>query len=187
MRIRSDLFLFSFLIIAFLTITAFPQQMKHKMKSKMMMPKITKAICVVHPTKGYDAHGIVTFTKVDNGIKVVADIEGLKPGEHGFHIHEYGDCSALNATSAGGHFNPDGVKHGGRMDKVRHVGDMGNITADANGKAHFEWTDNLLSFWGPHSIIGRGLIVHAGKDDLHSQPSGNAGPRAGCGVIGIAK
>ena len=87
MRIRSDLYLFSFLIIAFLTITVFPQQMKHKMKSKMM-PKITKAICVVHPTKGYEAHGIVTFTKVDNGIKVVADIEGLKPGEHGFHIHE---------------------------------------------------------------------------------------------------
>jgi Cu-Zn family superoxide dismutase len=73
------------------------------------------------------------------------------------------------------------------MDKVRHVGDMGNITADANGKAHFEWTDDLLSFWGPHSIIGRGLIVHAGTDDLHSQPTGAAGPRAGCGVIGIAK
>ena len=187
MRIRSDLFLFSFLILAFLGITVFPQQMKHKMKSQTMMPKITKAVCVVHPTKGHNAHGIVTFTKVKDGIKVVANIEGLKPGKHGFHIHEYGDCSALDGTSAGGHFNPEGVKHGGPMDKVRHVGDMGNITADANGKAHFEWTDDLLSFWGPHSIIGRGLIVHAGTDDLHSQPTGAAGPRAGCGVIGIAK
>ena len=179
--------LFTFIVFTLLTLTAFPQQMKHKMKGEMMMPNITKAVCVVHPTKGHDAHGIVTFTKVDDGVKVVADISGLKPGKHGFHIHEYGDCSSPDGKSAGGHFNPENVKHGGPTDMVRHVGDMGNITADANGNAHFEWTDNMLTFRGPHSIIGRGLIIHAGTDDLHSQPTGAAGARAGCGVIGISK
>jgi len=158
-----------------------------KDKDKMMMNKITKAVCVIHPTKGHNAHGIVTFTKTDDGIKVVADIKGLKPGNHGFHIHEYGDCSKMDGTSAGGHFNPDNVNHAGPMDKLRHVGDMGNIIADTNGNAHLEWTDDLLSFWGTHSIIGRGLIVHEGEDDLHTQPTGAAGSRAGCGVIGIAK
>lgn len=187
MKRKRDFILFSFIIFSFFTITTFPQQMKHKMNGKMMMPKITKAVCVVLPTKGHDAHGVVTFTKVEGGINVVADIEGLKPGKHGFHIHEYGDCSAADGTSAGGHFNPENVNHGGPMDKVRHIGDMGNITADANGKAHLEWTDNMLTFWGPHSIIGRGLVIHEGTDDLHSQPTGAAGPRAGCGVIGVAK
>ncbi len=187
MKNKIGFILLSLLVFSFMVVTIFPQQMNHKMSGKIMKPEITKAVCVIHPTKGHDAHGIVTFTKVKDGVKVIADIEGLKPGKHGFHIHEYGDCSAPDGTSAGGHFNPDGVKHGGPMDKVRHVGDMGNITADANGKAHFEWTDNLLTFRGPHSIIGRGLIVHEGTDDLHSQPTGDAGARAGCGVIGIAK
>jgi Cu-Zn family superoxide dismutase len=184
---KQDFYRLTFLMAIFFVVTAFPQQMKHNMKDHKMMAYTTKAVCVVHPTKGHDAHGIVTFTKVDGGVKVVADIEGLKPGSHGFHIHEFGDCSALDGTSAGGHFNPENVKHGGPMDKVRHVGDMGNITADANGKAHLEWTDDMLTFWGPHSIIGRGLIVHEGTDDLYSQPTGAAGPRAGCGVIGIAR
>ncbi|HKJ81421.1 MAG TPA: superoxide dismutase family protein [Ignavibacteriaceae bacterium] len=184
---KQGFFRLTFLMAIFFAISAFPQQMKHNMKNHGMMNQTMKAVCVVHPTKGHKAHGVVTFTKVDKGVKVVADIEGLKPGKHGFHIHEYGDCSAVDGTSAGGHFNPENVKHGGPMDKVRHVGDMGNITADINGKAHLEWTDSMLTFWGPHSIIGRGLIIHEGTDDLHSQPTGAAGARAGCGVIGIAK
>lgn len=185
---RTEIFSLSvFFVFAFLTITVFPQQMKHEMSGKKMMPAITKAVCVVHPTKGHNAHGIVTFTKTGSGIKVVADISGLKEGQHGFHIHAYGDCSSPDGKSAGGHFNPENVKHGGPADAVRHVGDMGNIKADANGNAHLEWTDDILTFHGPHSIIGRALIVHEGTDDLHSQPTGAAGPRAGCGVIGIAK
>lgn len=187
MRRRELISLSAFFVFTFLTITAFPQQMKHKMNGEKMMPEITKAVCVVHPTKGHDAHGIVTFTKTGNGVKVVADISGLKKGEHGFHIHEYGDCSSPDGKSAGGHFNPEKVKHGGPSDAVRHAGDMGNIKADPKGNAHLEWTDNLLSFHGSHSIIGRALIIHEGTDDLHSQPTGAAGARAGCGVIGIAK
>jgi Cu-Zn family superoxide dismutase len=145
-----------------------------------------KAVAVLQPTAGNKVAGIVTFTKVPDGIKVVADIEGLTPGPHGFHVHQYGDCTAANADSAGGHFNPEGMPHGGLMAEKRHVGDLGNITADKDGKVHIELTDNLLSFEGRDSIIGRGLIVHAMADDLVSQPAGNSGPRVACGVIGIS-
>lgn len=168
-------FFFTVFVVLFLTsVNVFSQQ-------------INKAICVVHPTKDNTANGIVTFTKVDDGIKVVADINGLKPGDHGFHIHEYGDCSANDGTSAGVHFNPENMQHAGPMSEMRHEGDIGNITADKNGKAHLEWTDALLSFKGENSIIGRGIIIHADKDDMKTQPTGNAGGRVGCGVIGIAK
>ncbi len=151
------------------------------------LPEITKAVAELHGTKGNNVSGIVTFTKEGNLIKVVADIKGLKPGKHGFHIHEYGDCSSGDGTSAGGHFNPDNVQHGAPDKSMSHVGDLGNIEADKDGNAHLEMTDSLLSFSGPRSIIGRGVIVHAAEDDLTSQPAGNAGPRVACGVIGIAK
>ncbi len=148
--------------------------------------QVVKAVAVLHPTTGNKVTGVVTFTRAPDGINVVADVEGLTPGMHGFHVHQYGDCSAPNADSAGGHFNPEGMPHGGPMSRERHVGDLGNITADKDGKAHFEWTDKLLSLEGRDSIIGRGLIVHAMADDLVSQPAGNAGPRVACGVIGIS-
>jgi Cu-Zn family superoxide dismutase len=149
--------------------------------------RITRAVAVLHPTKGNSVRGIVTFTKEKGGIMVVADIEGLTPGKHGFHIHEYGDCSAPDGTSAGGHFNPEGKPHGAPTSQNRHVGDLGNIPANAEGKAHYEWTDPVMTFTGTRSIIGRAIIVHADEDDLKSQPTGNAGPRIACGVIGIAK
>lgn len=149
--------------------------------------RITRAVAVLRPTKGNSVRGIVTFTKDKGGIRVVADLEGLTPGNHGFHIHEYGDCSAPDGTSAGGHFNPEGKPHGAPTSKNRHVGDLGNITANAEGKAHYDWTDPVISFAGTRSVVGRAIIVHAGEDDLKSQPTGNAGPRIACGVIGIAK
>lgn len=148
-----------------------------------------KAVAVLHPTTGNQARGTVMFTRVGDGVKVVADITGLSPGEHGFHIHELGDCTAFDGKSAGGHFNPDGSPHGAPTApaKNRHVGDLGNITAHSYGKAHLELVDSLLAFDGVHSVIGRGVIVHADKDDLTSQPTGAAGSRVACGVIGIAK
>lgn len=148
---------------------------------------VKKAVAVIHPTEGNSVSGIVIFTKVDNGIKIVADISGLTPGKHGFHIHEYGDCSAADGTSAGGHFNPENVKHGGPNDKVRHVGDLGNLDANKDGDAHYERVDDVIAFSGSHDIIGRGIIIHAGSDDLTTQPTGGAGARVACGVIGIAK
>lgn len=147
----------------------------------------TKAIAVLHPTKGSDVQGIVTFTKSGEEIKIVADITGLTPGKHGFHIHVYGDCSSPDGNSAGGHFNPTNNPHAAHDAAQRHVGDLGNLEADASGKAHLELTDNVMTMSGEKSIIGRSVIVHEKEDDLKSQPVGNAGGRLACGVIGIAK
>uniref|UniRef100_UPI001BDDCA20 Superoxide dismutase [Cu-Zn] n=1 Tax=Bacteroidetes bacterium GWA2_30_7 TaxID=1797313 RepID=UPI001BDDCA20 len=149
--------------------------------------KTQKAVCVIYPTQDYKVTGVITFTKSDDGVKVVADLNGLSPGKHGFHIHECGDCSASDGTSAGGHFNPEEKSHGAPMDMSRHIGDLGNITADENGKAHLEYIDKMIVFEGEHSIIGRSMIVHKNEDDLKTQPTGNAGARVACGVIGIGK
>ena len=148
---------------------------------------ITKAICVMTPTEGNEAKGLITFTQTDGGILIEADIEGLSEGNHGFHIHEWGDISKSDGTSAGGHFNPDNSEHAGPKDAIRHAGDLGNITADENGKAYYEHIDSLISFTGKHNIIGRSIIIHVGEDDLVSQPTGDAGGRVAQGVIGVGQ
>lgn len=151
-------------------------------------PLVTKATAVLYQTKGNDVTGSVTFTKKGGeGIQITADVKGLTAGKHGFHIHEYGDCSADDATSAGGHFNPEDKPHAGPEAEQRHVGDLGNLKADETGNAHYERTDNVIAFDGPHSIVGLAVVVHSGEDDLKSQPTGNAGSRVACGVIGIAE
>jgi len=146
-----------------------------------------KAICVLLPTEGNNVSGTITFTQTDDGVLVKGEIKRLSSGKHGFHIHEYGDCSSPDGTSAGGHFNPMNKKHGAPADMNRHEGDMGNVVADASGNASIEYVDKVIRLNGPHSILGRGLIVHQGEDDLESQPTGNAGSRVACGVIGVAK
>ncbi len=148
---------------------------------------ITQAIAVVQPTVGQKCHGVVRFTQDGDTVKVVADIEGLNPGQkHAFHIHQYGDCSSPDGMSAGGHYNPEGHQHGMPGTKQRHAGDLGNIQADDQGKAHYEITvDNISIMGAKNPILGRGVIVHAKPDD-GSQPVGNAGGRIGCGVIGVA-
>lgn len=151
------------------------------------MPSVTKAIAVLHPTEGSEVTGTVTFTQTDAGIRIVGTVEGLTAGQHGFHVHEYGDCSAPDGSSAGGHFNPDGKDHGAPTDMDRHVGDLGNVLADESGIGTYDRTDTVIAFSGSHSIIGRGIIVHAGEDDLTTQPTGGAGARVACGVIGIAQ
>jgi Cu-Zn family superoxide dismutase len=147
----------------------------------------TKAVAVLHPASGSNVMGTVTFTASGDSGKVVADITGLAPGKHGFHIHEFGDCSAPDATSAGGHFNPTKHQHGAPDATDRHAGDLGNIEADASGKAHLEMTDKVMKLSGDDSIVGHAVIVHEKVDDLKTQPTGNAGGRVACGVIGIAK
>jgi Cu-Zn family superoxide dismutase len=148
---------------------------------------ITKAVAVLYPTEGNDVSGTVTFTQMDNGVEVEADLVGLGSGKHGFHIHEYGDCSAPDGKSAGGHYNPTGQPHAGPGQSKRHMGDLGNIEAHNSAKASYKRLDSQLVLNGQNSIIGRGIIVHGGADDLKSQPSGAAGPRMACGVIGIAQ
>jgi superoxide dismutase, Cu-Zn family len=148
--------------------------------------KIIKAIAVLNPTQNNKAAGIVTFSRTEMGVRVVVDIEGLTPGAHGFHVHQFGDCSAPNADSAGGHYNPEGKSHGAPESRERHAGDLGNLTADSSGKAHLERTDSIISIGGNNSVIGRGIIIHKAADDMTTQPTGNAGARVACGVIGIA-
>jgi len=151
------------------------------------MMAATKAVAVLHPTVGSNAKGIVMFTKEEGGVRVVAVFEGVPTGVHGFHIHEFGDCSSADGAAAGGHFNPQSMEHAGPMAEKRHVGDLGNVTADDSGKAQLNYVDKQLAFSGPNSIIGRGVILHAQPDDLKTQPTGAAGARIACGVIGVTK
>jgi superoxide dismutase, Cu-Zn family len=112
-------------------------------------------------------------------------ITGLSPGPHGFHIHEKGNCTAPDGSSAGPHFNPGTMKHGGPATDVRHGGDLGNITADAGGVAEFTIAVAGISLGAePTSVIGRSIIVHAKPDDLKTDPSGSSGARLACGLIG---
>jgi Cu-Zn family superoxide dismutase len=141
------------------------------------------AIAVLSPAQGQNVSGQVSFREETEGVRVVADIKGLTPGKHGFHIHEKGDCSAPDFSSAGGHFNPTGMKHGSPTDPEHHMGDFGNITANEQGEARFERVVNWLSFKGTNSFVGKAVIVLEKADDLQSQPSGNAGGRIACGVI----
>lgn len=148
---------------------------------------VKSAVAVLVP--GGDSHvkGTVHFTRENDGVRVQASIDGLSPGQHGFHVHEFGDLSKSDLTSAGGHFNPEHHHHAGRDATERHVGDLGNLEADANGHAEVDFVDKQLKLDGPHSIVGRSVIVHGKADDLKSQPAGDAGPRVAGGVIGIAK
>jgi Cu-Zn family superoxide dismutase len=148
---------------------------------------IKRATAVITSTKGNTVSGVVTFEEVDKGIHVVANLTGLTPGKHGFHIHEFGDISSVDGSSAGGHFNPTAMPHNMPMSDKRHAGDMGNIEADTTGSAHLDYIDPVMKMSGEYSIIGHAVIIHAKEDDFKTQPTGNAGARIGNGVIGIAK
>ncbi len=146
---------------------------------------INDAVAVIMPTKASNSNvaGIVKLKQEKGYVQITGQVTGLKPGKHGFHIHMYGDVSAPDGTSAGGHYNPLGRPHGGPNSKARHEGDLGNIEAGARGVAQ---VNVKVSHVDLHHILGRSIVVHGGVDDLKSQPSGNAGPRVGIGVIGLA-
>jgi Cu-Zn family superoxide dismutase len=138
------------------------------------------------PASGSLVSGKLTLVPMGDGVHVTGDIGGLAPNStHGFHIHETGDCSAADASSAGGHLNPGGDPHGRASAPHHHLGDNDNLVADANGVAHADahFAGAVLGGGGPDDIIGKAVIVHASPDDYASQPSGNAGARIACGVI----
>lgn len=143
-----------------------------------------RAVAELAPLGDSDILGTATFTAIGDGkVRVDADISGLAPGTHGFHIHEFGDCSDAEGKSAGGHFNPDHHAHSG-PGPHGHAGDLGNIEADAGGEAHVSVTlDQISVDTGKHGILGRSLIVHEKADDLASQPAGDAGGRIACAFI----
>ena len=148
----------------------------------------TSAVAVLYPTAGNKTTGIIRFESTADGkIHVTGTVEGLNPNsEQAIHIHEFGDCTAPDASSAGGHYNPEGHQHGLPIQAMRHAGDLGNLKSDANGVAHLDLTVDHITINGSQNpIIGRGVIVHSKLDD-GGQPAGNAGDRAACGVIGWA-
>uniref|UniRef100_E9RFG1 Superoxide dismutase [Cu-Zn] n=1 Tax=Anguilla japonica TaxID=7937 RepID=E9RFG1_ANGJA len=151
-----------------------------------------KAVCVLKGTG--DATGTVFFEQGSDSapVHVTGQISGLTPGEHGFHVHVFGD-NTNGCISAGPHFNPHNKTHGGPKDEVRHVGDLGNVTAGDDGVAKIDIKDRMLTLTGPQSIIGRTMVIHEKADDLgkggndESLKTGNAGGRLACGVIGITQ
>ena len=143
------------------------------------------AIAQLSPTKGNTTSGSVQFTQAGDKVLVKVDIKGLKPNaEHGFHVHEKGDCSSGDGMSTGGHFNPSGTSHGAHGQGVHHAGDLPSLKADANGAAKVTFESSTISIVGGISnVIGKGLIVHLDPEDYKTQPTGNAGPRLACAVI----
>jgi Cu-Zn family superoxide dismutase len=139
----------------------------------------------LEPTRGNTAQGTVRFVQSGAAVRVSGEVSGLKPGsEHGFHIHEKGDCSSGDGNSAGGHFNPTGAPHGRHGQGTHHTGDLPSLRADASGVATFNFESRSISVGsGATNIVGRGLIVHAAPDDYVTQPTGNAGARLACAVI----
>ncbi|MSR43307.1 MAG: superoxide dismutase family protein [Pedosphaera sp.] len=149
---------------------------------------VKQLVAVLQSTAGNKCKGTVRFIQEGEKIKIVAEVEGLTPNQkHAMHIHEFGDSTSADGTSAGGHYNPEKHDHGLPTGHKRHAGDLGNLQADANGKAKYEIVvDNVTLAGLKNPVIGRGVIVHAKPDD-GGQPVGNAGPRIACGVIGIAQ
>lgn len=136
-------------------------------------------------TKGNNVTGWVKFAQQGDKVLVAGEVSGLAPNtEHGFHIHDKGDCSSGDGMSTGGHFNPDGKAHGAHDATEHHAGDLRSLQADASGVAKFQYETGALSVGsGTHDVLGHGLIVHRDADDLKTQPTGNSGPRVACAVI----
>ena len=149
-------------------------------------PSGPSASATLMARSGSSVAGTVSFVEKGSKIVVTADVSGLKPGaEHGFHVHEKGDCSAADATSAGGHFNPGGQPHGNHASGPHHAGDLPNLKADSAGraKASFEVEGLAVSATAANGIVGRSVVIHRDPDDYKSQPAGNSGPRIACGTI----
>jgi superoxide dismutase, Cu-Zn family len=145
-----------------------------------------RATAGLEPTKGNKTFAEATFEPAGAGkVRVIVFAQNLKPGaEHGFHIHEAGDCSSGDGMSAKGHFNPQGKPHGNPASAEHHAGDLPSLKAEKNGRAKLDTVvEGITLAPGPASIIGRGLIIHADPDDFKTQPTGNAGARLACGVI----
>lgn len=148
---------------------------------------VDELVATLHPTKGNSATGTVTFSRAADGVQVRADLEGLEPGKHAFHIHLYGDCSAPDGTSAGTHFNLRGSSLNPPESIDRITGNLGELEPGDDGRASLTTTVEDIEFTGPYSILGRSVVVHAEGNDPNEPPIGAAGARQACGVIGIAE
>lgn len=155
-----------------------------------VVPPVAKADAALASASGSLVSGRVVLLPAPQGVRITGTIGGLRAGgSFGFHVHERGDCSAVDASSAGGHFNPGGAPHGRAGGERHHLGDMDNLLADGEGLAHIDLVLRGASLGGGagNDILGRALVVHAQPDDYRSQPAGNAGIRLACGVIKVAR
>ncbi|NML44885.1 superoxide dismutase family protein [Ramlibacter sp. G-1-2-2] len=144
------------------------------------------AVATLSPTQGSTTSGIVKFEQRGSSVLVAGEVRGLPgSGENGFHIHEKGDCSSPDGSSAGGHWNPTRQPHGMIGSSPHHTGDLASLKPDANGVAHFSFLveNATIGGGGPNDILGKGVVVHRDRDDFTSQPAGNSGPRLACGPI----
>src|SRR6478735_3269720 len=149
-------------------------------------PMVGNATIALAAASGSLVSGRLSAMAMTDGVHITGDVGGLAPGStHGLHVHEKGDCSAADASSAGPHFNPAGTAHGNPQGGAHHAGDLPNITAGSDGVAHVNVHVSGMTLGGAASsnIIGRALVVHAAADDYTSQPAGNSGARVACGVI----
>merc|ERR1712166_278396 len=153
-----------------------------------------RAICIMESQPNQVGKGLVHFEQVSAFEKtsIIGNFTGLTPGnKHGFHIHQYGDLTK-GCVTAGPHYNPFGMTHGGPGKEIRHVGDLGNVQADAEGNGKYEASDSMIHLFGAYSVVGRSCVLHSKTDDLgeggdaESLKTGNAGARIACGVIGLA-
>ncbi|MEO8304347.1 MAG: superoxide dismutase family protein [Betaproteobacteria bacterium] len=147
-------------------------------------PSGPSAVAVLAPTAGNATKGTVTFTQKGDKVLVVASVSGLTPGQHGFHIHEKGDCSSTDGMSAGGHFNPTSKPHAHPTTMDRHAGDMPMLAVDSFGRAMLTVELDVITVGsGATDVVGKAVIVHKDPDDFKTQPTGNSGARMACGVI----
>ncbi len=180
-----------FLIILLLSVsfvaycTSAPEEASDTIEEVPPPPQVVAtALADLFPTEGNETNGSVTFEETNGRVKIVAEVSGLAPGKHGFHIHTTGDCSAPDGTSAGGHFNPDNTEHGAPDSPTHHAGDLGNIEADAQGNARFQITVDFLSLSErPNSVVGRAVVIEGEEDDFG--PASSDGTRLACGVVEI--
>lgn len=141
------------------------------------------ATTTMMPKSGARATGTVDFAKAGHDVVVTIELRDVPPGKHGLHVHANGDCSAADASSAGGHFNPTGRHHGSPTDIDRHVGDLGNVEAGTDRRVHAEVRLGKIKGFDWSDFVGRSLVLHENADDFVTQPSGNSGKRIACGVI----
>ncbi|HRI52747.1 MAG TPA: superoxide dismutase family protein [Pseudomonadota bacterium] len=144
------------------------------------------AVTTLEARSNSTVKGQATFTQAGDKVKILVEVSGATPGQHGLHVHENGDCSAPDAKSAGGHFNPGNAEHGAPDKATHHAGDFGNLTVGEDGNGKLELlTDQISVNPGTVSVVGRALVLHEKVDDTATQPTGNSGGRIGCGVINL--
>lgn len=155
---------------------------EHDHDAKPAVPE--EAVAVMMPTEGSRVTGTIRLVQQKGHVHITGEVQGLTPGQHGFHVHEFGDLRDRTGKSAGDHFNPTGDPHGGPESEHKHAGDLGNIVANDDGVAIIDMKAEGLKL---HFVVGRSLVVHAKADDLTTQPSGDSGDRVAVGVIGFAQ